>query len=79
MCLVVEATPKIKKEETELLQRTLKDYSTLEGVYQTIQKYRAVVEARDVEGFLQWLKDQLSSRKHPFITTLSVSGVTYRL
>ncbi|MDM5228357.1 transposase [Cytobacillus sp. NJ13] len=57
---------KLKKEETELLQRTLKDYSTLEGVYQTIQKYRAVVEARDVEGFLQWLKDQLSSRKHPF-------------
>lgn len=67
MCAWLWKPPqKLKKEETELLQRTLKDYSTLEGVYQTIQKYRAVVEARDVEGFLQWLKDQLSSRKHPF-------------
>jgi transposase len=56
---------KLNKEETEYLQRSLKDYPALESVYQTIQQYRTVVEARDVEGFLQWLRDQLSSRERP--------------
>lgn len=53
-------------EEVGLLRKIFQLYPAIEPLYQLVQEYRRVIQARDYDGFLKWLMAQLSSRDQPF-------------
>ncbi|WP_232336890.1 transposase [Planococcus lenghuensis] len=53
-------------EEVGLLRKIFQLYPAIEPLYQLVQEYRRVIQARDYDGFLKWLTAQLSSRDQPF-------------
>ncbi len=56
----------LNREEKSLLEECLTLYPAVKSLYSTIQIYRKAIQMRDVETFLHWLRDQLSSKKNPF-------------
>lgn len=52
--------------EKDFLDKCFKLYPSAKSLYTTIQTYRKAIETRDLEIFLQWLREQLSSKKNPF-------------
>lgn len=61
---------KLEKEldlnEKDSLNQCMELYPSVKSLYSTIQTYRKAIEMRDLEMFLQWLREQLSSKKAPF-------------
>lgn len=56
----------LDREEKSSLDRCFELYPSVKTLYSTIQTYRKAIQMRDVETFLQWLREQLSSKKNPF-------------
>ncbi|MGI2828266.1 transposase, partial [Bacillus cytotoxicus] len=48
------------------LERCFEKYPNLQTVYEVIQEYRAMIKQYDYEGFLQWLRKQISHKEQPF-------------
>jgi len=48
------------------LEQCLKRYPAVRPVYEVVQEYREVVDQRDYDRFLVWLRGQLSDSKQPF-------------
>ena len=56
----------LDREEKSSLNQCFKLYPSVKPLYETIQTYRRAIQMKDVETFLQWLRQQLSSKKNPF-------------
>jgi transposase len=54
------------KEDRNSLDKCIELYPPLKVIYNTIQTYRKSIQMKDVETFLQWIKEQLSNKKNPF-------------
>lgn len=53
-------------EEKSSLNKCFELYPSVKMLYSTIQIYRKAIQMKDLETFLQWLRDQLSNKKKPF-------------
>ena len=56
----------LDREEKSSLDKCFELYPSVKSLYSTIQTYRKAIHLRDLETLLQWLRDQLSSKKNPF-------------
>lgn len=56
----------LSKEDRNSLEKCIELYPPLKTLYNTIQTYRKSIQMGDVESFLHWLKEQMSSKKNPF-------------
>ncbi|MFB5557427.1 transposase, partial [Bacillus cytotoxicus] len=46
--------------------------------YEVIQEYRAMIKQSDYEGFLQWLRKQLSHKEQPFYPYTVIYATIYK-
>lgn len=53
-------------KETAYLHYSLKKYPDIQILYQEIQQFRIAIRSKEVELFLNWLRQQLTSRKKHF-------------
>lgn len=56
----------LEKEERISLNKCFELYPSVKVLYNTVQTYRIAIQTKDLETFLQWLREQISSRKNPF-------------
>lgn len=56
----------LNTEESEYLKKCLQLYPSLKELHQTVQIFRKAVQTADMETFLRWIHEQLSSKKQPF-------------
>ena len=53
-------------EEISSLNKCFELYPPVKELYNTIQTYREAIQTKNLETFLQWIREQLSSKKNPF-------------
>ncbi|WP_445506431.1 transposase [Niallia sp. 03190] len=56
----------LNRDAKDSLEQCFERYPSLKSLYCTIQAYRNAIQNKDLASFLQWLKEQLSSKKNPF-------------
>jgi hypothetical protein len=56
----------LEKEEISSLIKCFEPYPSVKVLYNTVQIYRKAIQMKDLETFLQWLKEQISSKKNSF-------------
>lgn len=56
----------LNSKETAYLHYSLKKYPDIQILYQEIQQFRMAIRSKEVELFLNWLRQQLTSRKNHF-------------
>jgi transposase len=56
----------LKEEERSSLIKCFELYPPVKDLYNTIQTYRGAIQTRNLEIFLQWVGEQISSKKNPF-------------
>jgi transposase len=56
----------LEKGEISSLIKCFELYPSVKVLYNTVQIYRKAIQMKDLETFLQWLKEQISSKKNPF-------------
>ncbi|MCP3765076.1 transposase [Domibacillus sp. A3M-37] len=64
--LLWKGIKKLDKQEWLLVQKCLELYPSVEPICRVVQSYRDCLDKKDYDGFLMWLKEQLSERKQPF-------------
>jgi transposase len=57
---------RLSEKEKMNLEQCLKRYPAVRPVYEVVQEYREIVDQRDYDRFLVWLRGQLSDSKQPF-------------
>ncbi|WML37962.1 transposase [Neobacillus sp. OS1-2] len=53
-------------EEIASLNKCFEFYPLVKELYNTIQTYRGAIQTKNLDIFLQWIREQLSSEKNPF-------------
>ncbi|EOV9528184.1 transposase [Bacillus cytotoxicus] len=68
----------LNTSERRDLERCFEKYPNLQTVYEVIQEYRAMIKQSDYEGFLQWLRKQLSHKEQPFYPYTVIYATIYK-
>lgn len=56
----------LEVEEKSYLIQCYERYSSLKELYETIQLFRKAGQSKNIQSFLEWIRNQLSSKKSPF-------------
>jgi transposase len=56
----------LDKEDSSSLDTCFKLYPSVKELYNTVQTYRKAIQMKDIDTFLLWIREQVSSKKNPF-------------
>jgi transposase len=54
------------EDEKNSLEKWFELYQSIKTLYNTVQTYRKAIQMGDIDTFVKWLREQLSSKKNPF-------------